>query len=108
MIDHYGWQFRFRSRLHGSTSMTSRAVPSGRRPAVGRVIRMRDAKGYNFGDGRGAIWVSSSWRIRGPLRKGQLLDLHGNARWGSLRGSCHGARRRSVLMPSAVWLRDGP
>jgi hypothetical protein len=46
MIDHYGLAVPLAA--HGSTSMTGRAVPSGRRPAVGRVIRMRDAKGSQF------------------------------------------------------------
>ena len=63
MIDHYGLAVPLPLAAHGSTSMTSRAVPSGRRPAVGRVIRMRDAKGYNFGDGRGArlLHFVASW-----------------------------------------------
>lgn len=34
MIDHYGLAVPLPLAAHGSTSMTSRAVPSGRRPAV--------------------------------------------------------------------------
>ncbi len=85
MIDHYGWQFRFRSRLHGSTSMTSRAVPSGRRPAMGRVHPNASCEGVTIS----ATAVEPSASVvgeYGTAPEGQLLGLHGNARWRSLRG----------------------
>ena len=81
MIDHYGWQFRFRSRLHGSTSMTSRAVPSGRRPAMGRVHPNASCEGvtisatavepsasvvvgeYEDRSGKGSYWTCTGMRV---------------------------------------------